>query len=306
VGLPIERAYRTVLETIIRTLLARQFSYRKELSEVTIFDFDKEKVAFFKRITNDILDELHIPYKKLSSGHYDINLAVKRDGVSQETDSVTTQVYTRSNPRTGKRIGNRLEVDSQVKVLYLAANPKDTAPLRLDEEIREIDTAFRHAEYRNRFDIRQHFAVRVMDLQSHLLRHQPTIVHFSGHGSSSSKIILEDVTGNSQGVTPRALGQLFAVLKDNIKCVVLNACYSEEQAKAIAEHIDCVVGMTTAIGDKAAISFATAFYQAIGYGRDIQTAFELGCVQIDMDNLHEQDTPKLHAFRIDPSQLKFV
>ncbi len=64
--------------------------------------------------------------------------------------------------------------------------------------------------------------------------------------------------------------------------------------------------MTSAIGDKAAISFATAFYQAIGYGRDVQTAFELGCVQIDMNNFQEQDTPKLHALRIDPSQLKFV
>lgn len=306
VGLPVERAYRTVLQSVVRTLLAKQSSYNQELSEVTIFDFSREKVEFFKRITNDILDELRVPYRRLSSGHYDIQLSIRRDGFNQEIDSDAAQIYTRSNPRTGKRIGNRLEIDSQVKILYLAANPKNTAPLRLDEEIREIDTAFRHAEYRNRFDIRQHFAVRVMDLQSHLLRHQPTIVHFSGHGSSSSKIFLEDITGQSQSVSSRALGQLFSVLRDNIKCVVLNACYSSDQALAIAEHIDCVVGMTSAIGDRAAISFATAFYQAIGYGRDIQTAFELGCVQIDMENLHEQDIPKLHALRIDPSQLRFA
>ena len=61
---------------------------------------------------------------------------------------------------------------------------------------------------------------------------------------------------------------------------MLNACYSEAQAQAIAKHIDCVVGMTTAVGDDAAIDFATAFYRALGYGRDVQTAFDLGTNQI--------------------------
>ena len=56
------------------------------------------------------------------------------------------------------------------------------------------------------------------------------------------------------------------MLRDNIRCVVLNACYSEAQAQAIAEAIDCVVGMTSAVGDDAAIEFATAFYRALGYG----------------------------------------
>src|SRR5205085_4220721 len=108
--------------------------------------------------------------------------------------------------------------------------------------------------------IRQQWAVRVSDIQSHLLRYQPDIVHFSGHGSSASEIILEDVNGNSQPIPSKALGQLFSILRDNIKCVLLNACYSESQARTIAEHIDCVIGMSKAIGDVAAIHFSTAFY----------------------------------------------
>ena len=52
--------------------------------------------------------------------------------------------------------------------------------------------------------------------------------------------------------------------------MVLNACYSETQARAIAEHIDAVVGMTTAVGDQAAINFAAAFYQALGFGRTVK------------------------------------
>lgn len=112
--------------------------------------------------------------------------------------------------------------------------------------------------------------------------------------------------GNSHPVSPRALSQVFSILKDNIRCVVLNACYSEQQAQAIAQHIDCVIGMSNAIGDPAAISFATAFYQALGYGRSIKTAFDLGCAQVDIENLSEQDTPKLVATVRDPITITFV
>ena len=146
----------------------------------------------------------------------------------------------------------------------------------------------------------------MLELQGYLLRHQPDIVHFSGHGSPASEIILEDSEGLSKPVSARALSQLFAVLKDNIKCVVLNACYSEQQAQAIAQHIDCVVGMSRAIGDTAAISFAVAFYQALGFGRDLKTAFDLGCVQIDLESLSEQETPRLLANRTPPDEIVLI
>jgi hypothetical protein len=193
-----------------------------------------------------------------------------------------------------------------VKILFLAANPTDTTRLRLGKEIQAIDEALRQAEFRDKFDIRQHWAVRVDDLQYLLLRHKPNIVHFSGHGSKSSEIILEDEYGNSHSVSTRALSQLFSVLKDNIQCVVLNACYSEQQAQAIANHIDCVVGMSRAIRDEAAISFARAFYQALGFGKDVKTAFELGRSQIDLENLDGQDTPKLLAQANNPKDIVFV
>jgi CHAT domain-containing protein len=206
----------------------------------------------------------------------------------------------------------RAKKDSQnqsskpIKILFLAANPQDSDRLRLDEEIRGIKQALLQAEYRDKFAIEQEWAVRVTDLQGHLLRHQPDIVHFSGHGSEASEIILEDKTGESQTVPTRALEQLFAVLKDNIRCVVLNACYSKKQAQAIAKHIDCVIGMSKTIGDEAAINFAVAFYQALGYGKNVKTAFDLGCVQIDLQSLNEQDTPKLSATKCDPEEIVFV
>lgn len=190
-----------------------------------------------------------------------------------------------------------------IKILFLAANPRDTDHLRLDKEMREIDEALRQAKYHDKFDIEQQWAVRVADLQSHFLRYEPDVVHFSGHGSPTSEIILEDNDGSSHPISIRALSRLFSILKDNIRCVVLNACYSENQARAIAEHIDCVIGMSKAIGDESAIKFSAAFYQALGFGRNVKTAFDLACNQIDLESLNEQDTPKLLALNKKPEEI---
>ncbi|HKR00098.1 MAG TPA: CHAT domain-containing protein [Pyrinomonadaceae bacterium] len=184
-------------------------------------------------------------------------------------------------------------VEKMIRILFLAANPGDTETLRIDEEVREIDDKIRKAQFRDRFDLEQQWAVRVDDLQDHLLRYQPDIVHFSGHGSEANEIILQDESGNSHPVSARALGNLFSTLKGNTRCVVLNACYSEPQAQAIAKHIDCVVGMSSAITDDAARSFAAAFYRALAYGRDVQTAYDSARVQIELENLKEEDTPRL-------------
>lgn len=176
--------------------------------------------------------------------------------------------------------------------------------MRLGEEVREIRERLRLAERRDDFVVEQEWAVRVTDLQAHLLRHQPHIVHFSGHGSKAGQIILEDHAGQIKPIAQDALKSLFATLKDNIRCVVLNACYSEAQAEGIAESIACVVGMGRAINDNSAIAFAASFYQGLGYGRSIQTAFDLGTGQIDLQGLSGKDVPQLKvAPGVDPASI---
>jgi|GEM_PF-4464998 len=181
----------------------------------------------------------------------------------------------------------------RVKILFLAANPTDSTRLRLDEEVREIDHALQLSEHGGEFELIQHWAVRVSDLQGLILRHKPDVVHFSGHGSDSSEIILEDKTGKTHPVPYEALSNLFFIFKESISCVILNACYSENQANAIAEHINYVIGMSKAITDQSALTFSTAFYQAIGYWMDIRTSFDLACNQINLENLNEFEVPKL-------------
>lgn len=179
------------------------------------------------------------------------------------------------------------------RILFLAANPIDTPPARLDEEIRTIDERLRLSSMRNVFDVRYQVALRSDDLQRSLMQHKPEIVHFAGLGSVNGEIILEDKSGKSFPVSASAIGDLFRVLKDDIRCVVINASYAETQARAIAEHIDCVIGMSRGVSNRAAITFAAAFYQALGFGRTLKTAFDLAVNQLHLERLDRDGSPVL-------------
>lgn len=193
-----------------------------------------------------------------------------------------------------------------IRVLFLGANPSDTTQLALGNELRAIDQALQLARFRDSFELEQQWAVRVEDLQRCLMRYQPHVVHFSGHGSQYNELILEDQNGRRRPVSSRAISTLFSLLKDNIRCVVLNACFSEAQADAIAQHVECVVGMSQAIKDASAIAFAASFYEALANGRSVRSAFDLGCNRIDLESLAQQDVPKLYARLNDSDGLVFV
>ncbi|MBX7259397.1 MAG: AAA family ATPase [Candidatus Hydrogenedentes bacterium] len=188
---------------------------------------------------------------------------------------------------------------TMIKILCLAANPKGTSRLRIDEEMREIESRLRSTAYRDRFDFISAPAARVDQLQEHLMRHGPSIVHFSGHGGDGA-IMMETPTGKGIPVEGEVLGRMFRLYKQHVKCVVLNACETEVQAQAIAREVGCVVAMSASIPDNSAITFAATFYQALGYGRNVKDAFEAGRLQIELTGLSAELVPRL-VLGADPS-----
>lgn len=111
----------------------------------------------------------------------------------------------------------------------------------------------------------------------------------------ASGLVVEDASGQHVTIEARPLARLFALVEEQVRCVVLNACYSAMQAEAIGEHVDCVVGMSAAIRDESAIAFAGAFYEALGFGKSIVQALELGKNAIDLHGLSDADLPRFHV-----------
>lgn len=191
-------------------------------------------------------------------------------------------------------------------ILFMSANPAGTLQLRIENEKRTVDEQLQLTAHRDQFNLEFASAMRVSDITRNLLRYEPAIVHFSGHGMLSG-LVFEDDAGNAQQVSPEALGRLFGLFDGKIRCVVLNACWSAIQADAIAKSVGCVIGMSERIGDSAAIKFAAGFYQALGYGRDCQRAFAFGCAEIDLSSLPEAHKPQIITRAgVNASDIRFV
>ncbi|MEL6939833.1 MAG: hypothetical protein AAFO84_11645 [Cyanobacteria bacterium J06598_1] len=174
------------------------------------------------------------------------------------------------------------------KILILAANPKDTDRLRLGEELREIDEGLRRATHRDQFELCQKHAVRSRDVRRAMLDEVPQIVHFSGYGSAAAGLMFEDEQGRSQSASRESLASLIELFADPdefeqpISCVVLNGCYSPEQAEAIAQHVPFVIGLAQTIDNSRRIEFAVGLYDALGSGRSVEFAFKFASAAYEM------------------------
>ncbi|MCP4697099.1 MAG: SUMF1/EgtB/PvdO family nonheme iron enzyme, partial [Gammaproteobacteria bacterium] len=171
------------------------------------------------------------------------------------------------------------------KILILSANPKTTPYLRLDEELREIEAGLERSRKREQFQLVAKWAVRPRDLCRTLLDEEPHILHFSGHGEG--ELSLENDAGEVQPVSNQSLARLFKLF-DKTECILLNACYSAEQARVLRHCADYIIGMNAEVSDRGALRFSQGFYDALGAGRGYADAFEFGRAAMDLEGGGEE------------------
>ena len=186
-------------------------------------------------------------------------------------------------------------IPEKITVLFLAANPIDTQPLRLDEEARAIQKRIRLSEYRDSVVFESRWATRSSDILQAINETNPTIVHFSGHGTPSGDLVLLNPDGTKRIVRKEAISMAISTASDSIKLVVFNACFSEVQAQSVVSYVDAAIGMSTSIGDEAACVFASQLYSAIGFGHSLQTSFRQAIAQLMLEDIDEENTPKLYV-----------
>lgn len=178
-----------------------------------------------------------------------------------------------------------------VRVLCLFADPLRDSKLRLDQEVRLLQ----EIEERGGITVRSRHAVQVTDIIRAILREKPQIIHFAGHGGQNGRLIFE------RDGAPTAVGaeQLAAAIKATVgtlDCVVLNSCYTADNASAFRGATRTVAGSVTAIGDACALAFASGFYNGIAAGAAPPDAFATGCAEME---LRRCDTSGMHFLRLD-------
>lgn len=186
-------------------------------------------------------------------------------------------------------------IPEKITVLFLAANPGDTPKLSLDEEARSIQEKIRLSEYRDSIKFETRWATRSSDILQAINETNPTIVHFSGHGTQTGNLVLLNPDGSTKIVSKEAITMAMSTASDTIRLVVFNACFSEAQAVSVVEHIEAAIGMSDSIMDDTACTFAAQLYSSIGFGRSLQVSFDQAKAELLLEGIPGDNIPQLYA-----------
>ena len=275
------------------------------LSKTKIVSTAKSKIRDIDRFRSQVLviDKKIVDYeKKISSKNKQIFDEEKKLVRAQENESKSKQKEQLSNLNEIKTtlfehegvhekmtasIKTLQNLPEKINVLFLASNPIDVQQLRLDEEARSIKEMIRKTIFRDSVLFESRWAVQPMDVLQAINELNPTVVHFSGHGSDSDEIVFQDAEGKTKLISKEAIVQTMMASSNTIRLVFFNTCYSHNQARSVVEHVEAAIGMNTTIGDNAARIFSSQFYSAIGFGISLGKAFEQAKALLMMEGIKE-------------------
>ena len=204
------------------------------------------------------------------------------------------QITPKSSESETEEVGKELK-----KILFLASSPNNLAKIQLEKEFVRISSALQ--EGFSTFDLKAEWAITPSALQEAILKHRPSIIHFSGHGENTSDtnksggIYLNNSNQTAKLVDGEAIAELFQILTEklDLELVLLNSCYSEHQVEGISKYVPYVIGMNDAIYDSAAITFSSGFYNSLAKDDDIEFAFKLAKNRISLEGLPDGAIPIL-------------
>lgn len=290
---------RTKSDSLIRSKLREIQRYEKEVQgyDKKISDLEKKIANNQKYITNEesklIQEELREEKRK--------ELENKRS--IQKINNRLTDINDSQNNL--KFEFNKLkESKSKITILFLSSNPKciyindigeeiEQQKLDLDKEAREIKESITKSLNRDSINFETRWATRVQDLFQAINETNPTIIHFSGHGTSNGELVFQDNNDKPKLVSNEAITEMIAASSDDIRMIVFNNCFSSTQAKIILDKVEATIGMNTSIGDDSAILFSSQLYSSIGFGLSLEKAFAQAKARLMLENTNEENTPEL-------------
>ena len=200
-----------------------------------------------------------------------------------------------------------------VEILFLGLSSAANVGQAVYRRAREIEHKIYASQRRNPVVLIAKWAVRPGDLLQALNQHNVPIVHFSGcesawnrsdeaHDGAENPIVGRDEP--PLALTTDTLTRLFQSFSGTIRAVVLDSCHSSAQSRAVAKHIDCVIGIRGDASAEAVTTFAAVFYDSIGCGHSVARAFELGNTAVRREGLATGDVAELQSRRgADPAAI---
>jgi hypothetical protein len=182
-----------------------------------------------------------------------------------------------------------------LRILALTASPRGLPALDIDAEREYLSEALAPLVGQGLVEVEWLPQATWRAVHNRLLSGRWHVLHFIGHGdydleTEQGLIALVGPDGRKDLVDAERLATLLNEADPTPRLVVLNSCSSGEEgaqdlftgtaAALVRSGINAVAAMQFTISDAAALRFASGFYEALAYGRDIAAAIRAGRVEI--------------------------
>lgn len=203
-----------------------------------------------------------------------------------------------------------LKAEPPLRVLVVAASPKDYDTLDIDREQRLLSEALSGAIKEGLIELDWLPTATIESLRDRLLQRSYHIFHFIGHGGYSAEhqdglLVFEREDHSSHEIS----GDRLAYMLENqhtLRLAVLNACEGARTSQTDlfagtattllrTGNLSAVIAMQFEISDTAALEFARGFYSTLAMGRPVDAALAFARQAIFLkDNDIEWATPSLY------------
>lgn len=180
------------------------------------------------------------------------------------------------------------EMGQPTLILLVSANPEDTTPLKVREEMDAIRAIFRGND---KFIVKSLEYASRNDLITSIQTQKPNILHFCGHGSQEGIYLLEEKTQKHSLLNNQDLTDIL-LLNRSIQFVLLNSCYGLAQLRELRRNnVAEMVGMPKQIEDGIAMQFAKAFFKGVLNGQKYSEAYQGAYLHDFVANLPSERKP---------------
>ncbi|MCG9889587.1 MAG: tetratricopeptide repeat-containing serine protease family protein [Thermosynechococcaceae cyanobacterium MS004] len=165
-------------------------------------------------------------------------------------------------------------------ILILPSNPKKIEHAIWKQNHKEIRDALRRAKNGKQFYLEERSDISASELSQELSAIEPYIINIFGRDSGIEKLAIEENPEKNSLQEPRKsklIAELLQLHNRSIKCIVMNRCYSEIQAKEIVQYVDFLIGVSDELEDSKSSIFIEEFYYQLGCDRTIRDAYKLSC-----------------------------
>jgi esterase/lipase superfamily enzyme len=154
------------------------------------------------------------------------------------------------------------------RVAVVAADPFTTTRERLDEEAEFVSKSFQNT----RAYVEAIHTQDLRDLAEQLAAAEADIVHLTGHGSVTKRVIMTSANGDVRNISGTTLNTAISTGRPP-SCVILNDCSVSRNRDALSVEGRTLIVVSGPPASDVSVEFSTSFYEALSHTRNYERAY---------------------------------